>query len=162
MKIQTVLRICVWLVLVLFLTGTIAVFLLHGRLPPQLRDWRAPEPERTSSVLVLGGVGAVVFCSWAAALVGLLCLKRWAAWLFLFSLVSGYAYVALTGPSVAHGLASAIDGVSAVLSGMVLALAFFTDALKPDLRAEPVAPPNGGPATPAGISVVTKGPPSVS
>jgi hypothetical protein len=162
MKIQTVLRICVWLVLVLFLTGSVVGFLLHGSLPPQLRDWHAPRPERVSSVLLLGGAGALVFFSWVAALVGLLRLKRWAAWLFLFSLVSGYAYVALTGPTVAHGVASAIDGVSAVLSGMVLALAFFSNALRPDLRAEPGAAPNGGPAAPLCNPGPTGGPPSVS
>jgi hypothetical protein len=158
MKIQTVLRICVWLVLLLFLAGVVADLLLHGSLPAQLRDWRAPKPERVSSVLLFGGAGALVFFSWAAALVGLLRLRRWAAWLFLISLVSGYAYMALTGPTVAHGVASAINGLSAVLSGMVLALAFFSEALKPDLRAEPGAVPNGGPAASSSDSTVMQGP----
>jgi len=81
--------------------------------------------------------GIIIFVSWLVALVGLFRLKRWARWVFLFSVLSGYAYMPFSGPTVAHGLASAADGIFAILSGVTLGLAFFTEALPPRLRAAP-------------------------
>ena len=159
MKTHTLLRICVPLLWAILVADVVSTALLHDRLPPQFRDWHAAEVGQGTSAsgMLVNVLGAIVILSGAVASVGLFRLRRWAAWLYLFSVILGYALMPFSGPVVAHGLNGALSGAFGLVSGMVLALTFFTDTLNSRLRAEPVAPPNGGPAPPHGNSGVTEG-----
>jgi hypothetical protein len=79
----------------------------------------------------------------------------------MFSVVLGYTLMPFSGPVVAHGLNGALSGAFGLVSGMVLAMAFFTDALKSSLPVEIGATPNGDLSTPPGNSRVAQEPPSV-
>ncbi len=151
---RTALRACVpliWLVLVADIASTI---LLHDYLPAQLRDWHAADSGQVSaSGILLNTMGAAVVVGGAVASIGLFRLRRWAAWLFLISLVLGYGLMPFTGPVVSHGLSGALSGLFAVVSGMVLSLALFTDALGRNTR----HPQNGGTAFPSAETDVTTG-----
>ena len=89
MKSSTVLRTSVVLHIGAFVLGTGLELALNSSLPPQLRDWR-PDTETRSfvSALAYSGTGLIVCVFWIVALVGLLRLKRWAAWLYLFSVLN--------------------------------------------------------------------------
>lgn len=115
--------------------------LLHDTLPVQLRDWStAAAAQSPANGALFGTVGAVIFLSWLAALAGLFCLQKWARSVFLFSVVAGYAYMTLNGPVVSDGITGAADGLFAVVSGVTLALAYFTNALDSRSQANPCVP----------------------
>jgi hypothetical protein len=78
--------------------------------------------------------------------IGLLCLRRWAAWLYLITNVVGMLLMPLTGPTVEHAFADLFDELGIVMSGMVIALAFFTDSLKKTADGQSLPPlPRGLP-----------------
>jgi hypothetical protein len=163
MKAQTALRICVPLVWTILVADIALTLLLHDSLPAQLRDWRSAEVGQAASAsgIFVNVLGATVIISGVVASIGLFRLRRWAGWLYMFSVVLGYALMPFSGPVVAHGLNGALSGAFSLVSGMVLALAFFTDALKSSLRVEPGAVPNDGSSIPPGNARVAQEPPSV-
>lgn len=79
--------------------------------------------------VMLALTGGFAFLSGIAASIGLLLLKRWAAWLFLLTTAVAYTLMAFLGPTVEHGVTSAVNGAFSVVTGVILGLAFFTDAL---------------------------------
>lgn len=131
MRVSTVLRICVLSEWVLVgISITLSLF-LESHLPPPLQEWLTTEAEQDSqpyeAFLLAGGFLLLLFA--LAGSVGLLFLKRWGAWLYLLSLVIGYLLFPFFGPTVEHGLADAVDELTVMLSGLILGLAFFSDAL---------------------------------
>jgi hypothetical protein len=129
----SILRVCVVLEWVLLITGVALSFALESNLPDSLRAWLAEEyaQDLTSFDLAIIAVGFVVVIATIVASVGLLFLQRWAAWLYLATTVIGCVFMMFTGPTVEHAVSYAFDDVSVVFTGLVLGLAFFTDALKP-------------------------------
>ena len=161
MKPQSVLRTSVSLMWVLFFLGLALTILLRSSLPSQLRDWRAAQATRGPSAaeLVLGLAGGFAFILGGISSVGLVRLRRWAAWPFLVATVVAYALMPFLGPTVEHAATSAVNGAFSVLTGVTLGVAFFTDALK-EPRAQPGAAPTGGPASCSDKPGATTGPPS--
>jgi hypothetical protein len=143
MRSATVLRICVVLEWV-FLGVAIALsFLLESSLPAPLRDWLAAEaeadlaPQEVALLIVM----IPLLLSALVGSIGLLFLKRWGAWLYLISTIIGYALFPFTGPTVEHAVADAFDEVAILLSGLIIGLAFFSDALR--VRKDEAPPPVG-------------------
>lgn len=96
--------------------------------PPSLQAWTTEREAKTIppslGVALATLAGASIFSS-----VGLLCLHRWAARMFLASTLLSYGAVAILGPSVSHGASYACEGIAAVCGGMVISLSFWSDAL---------------------------------
>lgn len=132
MKSSTMLRWCLALELVFILVGVALSSALESSLPEPLAAWLQAESERdlTSGEIALFAVFVPLILTAIAATVGLFCLRRWAAWLYLFTCLLGVVLMPLTGPTVEHAIPDAFDEAALVLSGMVVALAFFTDSLK--------------------------------
>jgi cell division protein FtsW (lipid II flippase) len=131
MKVSSVLRLCVVGELILVVLGLVLSSWLENRLPPPLRDWLAAEAEREATVIeqcLFPVLGLVLVLSLVAS-IGLLFLRRWAAWLYLISLGLGSMLFPFTGPTVEHPIPDALDDLSLVCAGLILGLAFFTDAL---------------------------------
>jgi hypothetical protein len=132
MRSSTVLRICV--VVHWSFVGLAAALssLLEDRLPAPLRGWLAADveggPKPYDFALLIGLIPALL-CALVGS-IGLLFLKRWAAWLYLTSLIMGFIVLPFTGPTVEHALANTVGEIAAMLSGSMLGLAFFSDALK--------------------------------
>jgi nitrate reductase NapE component len=145
MRSTTLLRFFVLLEWAFLLISMKLSFALEHTLPEPLRDWIAADTDAEVSkadLIILFSIVPLLASALVGA-IGLLFLKRWAAWVYLVSMVLGYLIVPFTGPSVEHAIAYAVDEVSVVFSGMVIALAFFSDALdpkKPDT--EPAAAAN--------------------
>ena len=64
---------------------------------------------------------------------------------YLFSFIVGCLLSLFYGPVVEHEVADVVGDVAIFLSGLVLGLAFFTDALRTGgVRAEPITGANAG------------------
>jgi hypothetical protein len=132
MEPTTMLRICLVLEWVFAVAALIASLALRHLLPEPLRAWYAAEYERDLSSMEMTILSFFIplIISQLVATVGLFFLRRWAAWLYLCTGAIGILYVALTGPSVIHPTSSALETLATIMNGMVISLAFFTDALK--------------------------------
>ena len=60
--------------------------------------------------------------------IGVLLLKQWGAWLYLVSLPSIWISNVFLGPSVEHAVPDSLGGISSVLDGLIIGLAFFSGA----------------------------------
>jgi hypothetical protein len=114
------------------LAGTILSFLLPRLLPEPLRTWQSQWLEADPSGMELVSVATVIPTLVAAlvASIALFLLKPWGRWLYLASLIVMFLCGAFGGPMVSHGLVDTLVGLSNLLSGVVLGLAFFSDALQ--------------------------------
>ena len=113
--------------------ATVALSLLREDLLPEpLRDWVADEATRESTGFERGllVVSVVALIAHLAASVGLLQLRRWAAWLYLATTALVYVIAAFLGPTVDDALGATVSELATAFSGAVIALAFFTDALQ--------------------------------
>lgn len=131
MRSTTVLRICVVLEWTFVALGIALSFLLESSLPAPLRDWRTAD---AAGDLALREVALLIItipfllCAFVGS-IGLLFLKRWAAWLYLTSLIVGFIIFPFTGPTVEHALADAVNEIAALINGLIVGLAFFSDAV---------------------------------
>jgi len=107
-------------------------FVADKLLPEALADWVHQE---NSGDLQLADVFGLLF--WGAGLflffvsmVGLFCYQRWAAWLMAI-VVAVFSLQLLTSPSVEPGILSLLGSLSDVVTGLVLGVAFFSNALEP-------------------------------
>ena len=105
-------------------------FVSDKLLPDELAEWQ----HRASSgdfsladafglIFWLGGL-TLTFVSMA----GLFFYQRWAAWMLLVVMMV-FSLQVIFSPTVEPGLLSYLGGWSDVLSGLILGIAFFTDAL---------------------------------
>jgi hypothetical protein len=135
--------VCEW---VLVAVGAALSFTLEDTLPIQLREyleWEANQ-DLTALDLGLGATFSALFIAYLGSSLSLFLLRRWARWMYLACVIGIYILMPLAGPTVEHGLADTVDGVSEVLSGVIIALIFFTNVLSADKRtAERINPTNG-------------------
>jgi diacylglycerol kinase len=66
-----------------------------------------------------------------ASLVGLFLYQKWAAWLFLALSVLG-TMLMLLEPTVESGISAFFTDLDTTLGGVILGIAFFSNALEPD------------------------------
>jgi len=75
-------------------------------------------------------VGALVMLgTWIASIVGLLKLKRWGAWLYLITTFSALPIYFMTGFDVRHPIDQIFDDIYRFIPGLIIGLAFFSDAI---------------------------------
>lgn len=110
---------------------TIALAMISDKLLPQeLADWQrrdaAGDPGFADILgLLFWGAGLMLFF---VSLIGLFFFQRWAAWMMLVVLLV-FSVQVIFSPSVEPGLLSYVAGWSDTLTGLILGLAFFTEAL---------------------------------
>ena len=106
-------------------------FVADKLLPEALADWVKQENSGEIGVadiigLLFWGAGLFLFF---VSMVGLFCYQRWAAWL-MGAVIAVFSIQLLFSPTVEPGILSLLGSLSDVLTGLVLGLAFFTDALQ--------------------------------
>jgi hypothetical protein len=129
-KLRLILRItlfALWASIVL----SVALALLSDRLlPDALVEWHKANNADWGFADVIGlafwAVGIVLFF---ISSVGVFFYQRWAAWMFVIVL-GVFSLQVLATPTVEPGISSFVGSWSDVLSGMVIAIAFLTDALQ--------------------------------
>jgi hypothetical protein len=111
---------------------TIGLAMISDKLLPQeLADWHQREAAGDFGFtdilgLLFWGAGLMLYF---VSMTGLFFFQRWAAWMMLIVLLV-FSVQVIFSPSVEPGLLSYLGGWSDVLTGLVLGLAFFSDALK--------------------------------
>ena len=106
-------------------------FVADKLLPEALADWVHQENGGEFEVADIFGLlfwGAGIFL-FLVSMVGLFCYQRWAAWLMAV-VIAVFSVQLLFSPTVEPGILSLLGSLSDVLTGLVLGLAFFTDALQ--------------------------------
>jgi len=106
-------------------------FVADKLLPEALADWVKQENSGEIGIadiigLLFWGAGLFLFF---VSMVGLFCYQRWAAWL-MAGFIAVFSIQLLFSPTVEPGILSLLGSLSDVLTGLVLGLAFFTDALQ--------------------------------
>lgn len=136
---QRAMRICIGLSLFFAIMSITLSYALQTNLPSELQVWLLEESERDMNAYeaVVGPVAIVVIFALIVASVGLFMLKRWAAKLYLIAFVVMLILSPFTGPSVEHALSATLWEIANILTGMVLGLAFFSDALNPKRQIAP-------------------------
>jgi hypothetical protein len=107
-------------------------FVADKLLPEALADWVLQESSGEWGIadiigLLFWGAGLFLFF---VSMVGLFCYQRWAAWLMAI-VVAVFSLQLLTSPSVEPGILSLLGSLSDVVTGLVLGVAFFSNALEP-------------------------------
>lgn len=106
-------------------------FVADKLLPEVLAEWVHQENSGDIGVadiigLLFWGAGLFLFI---VSMVGLFCYQRWAAWMMTV-VIAVFSVQLLFGPTVEPGILSLMGSLSDVLTGLVLGLAFFSDALQ--------------------------------
>ncbi|MBM3869181.1 MAG: hypothetical protein FJ384_09670 [Verrucomicrobia bacterium] len=106
-------------------------FVADKLLPDALADWVHQENAGEFGVgdifgLLFWGAGLFLFF---VSMAGLFFYQRWAAWMMAV-VIAVFSVQLLFSPTVEPGLLSLMGSLSDVLTGLVLGLAFFSDALQ--------------------------------
>ena len=129
-KLRLILRVSL-LALFALLVLSIGIAIVSDKLlPEELAEWH-----RRNNATDFGFADILGLLFWAfglllifVSMVGLFFYQRWAAWMFL-GVILLFSLQVLFSPTVEPGLLSYLGGWSDVLTGLVLGLAFFSDAL---------------------------------
>jgi len=130
-KARLVLRFLLVALFGLIMLSIALAFVADKLLPEALADWVKQENSGEIGVadiigLLFWGAGLFLFF---VSMVGLFCYQRWAAWL-MAGVIAVFSIQLLFSPTVEPGILSLLGSLSDVLTGLVLGLAFFTDALQ--------------------------------
>jgi len=106
-------------------------FALERFLPEALREYVALDAESPIAIgeLLLLPLAILLLIATLASSIGLLLLQRWARWSYLASVVLGCVITPFLGPTVEHSLTDTFDRIATTLSGLVIGIAFFSDAI---------------------------------
>lgn len=130
-KLRIVLRVVLLALFAVIVLSVGLSFFSDRLLPAELAEWHqqsAPgEPRLVEIAGLLFWLAGLVLV--LISMVGLFFYQRWAAWMFL-GVILLFSLQVLFSPTVEPGLLSYLGGWSDVLTGLVLGLAFFTDALQ--------------------------------
>jgi uncharacterized membrane protein (DUF2068 family) len=109
----------------------VSSYRLENDLPAPLQDWLAAELERDYAPQenMVFAMLAPFLGFYIVGGFGLLLLKRWGAWLFLWSQIALSIATPFMGPNVEHAIVSTLEDLLMLLAGLIIGLAFFSDAL---------------------------------
>jgi hypothetical protein len=130
-KARIFLRVCL-LALFALIVLTIGLAVLSDKLlPTELAEWQHRNNAGDFGFsdiisLLFWGLGLVLFL---ISMLGLFLFQRWASWMMLVVLLV-FSLQVLFSPSVEPGILSFVGSWSDIVTGLVLGLAFFTDALE--------------------------------
>ncbi len=127
-------RIIVSADLITITTGVVVALLTEPTLPVPLRDWVQLEAETvnlTPRFVVLLCVGTLMVVSLLISTVGLLLFWRFARPLYFVTTLASVLLLPLSGPEVQSGWAAMFDDLGLLLSGVVLALTYWSPLRDP-------------------------------
>jgi hypothetical protein len=126
------LRACVLVSVFVFLVILALAFAGKSLLPKELADWKKANNELSDGGAIATALVFIpLFFAWAGSLVGLFLFKKWGAWMYLALHAFGTLF-ALFSPTVESGLAAFFGEWETLLTGFIVGIAFFSNALEPD------------------------------
>ena len=111
--------------------SAVVPLVLPGWPPETLKAWVAEEEARDLPLALLPTLATIAIASIVSS-IALLRLRRWGAPVFLVSGLLSYGAIALLGPQVTPGVAYLFEVGAAISAGLVIALCYWSDALRPE------------------------------
>ena len=112
--------------------GMLIMLAGDGFLPKELADWKAAQENDDEGAMLVGLLLiSPLLIALAASIVGLFLYQKWAAWLFLAITVL-CTMMMLLEPTVESGISAFFTDLDTTLGGVILGIAFFSNALEPD------------------------------
>lgn len=132
MRLKSIVKLAVatqWLLFPLYFALS---FFLEKKLPETLQEYLLWEAERalTTADTVIAIVIIPLIIIYLVSSIGVFLFKRWAKNIYIVITILLISLTPFTGPFVVHEIAATLDGISSVLSGVVLALLLFTSVYK--------------------------------
>lgn len=135
------LRVLIVVNLILFVVSPVAFVVNEDWLPEPLRAFeQARETEITTADWIQGSVDGAAIIAALVACIGLLVFWRPARPLYFCAIILGTLVTSLGGPDATSGWVEAIEGVSDILAGVVLALIYFSPLKDLYDKTNPAAP----------------------
>jgi hypothetical protein len=102
-------------------------------LPKELAEWKAAQETEEDAAAAIVGLVLVMplIAALIASMVGLFMFKKWGAWLYLGVSLLGALFM-LIEPNVESGVAAFFSDLDTLAGGIILGIAFFSNALEPD------------------------------
>jgi len=136
MKASKVLRIAVVAEVALIPVGVAVSFWADSFLPKDFLTLEESQSNPFADVQSMGPgmisylvASLIMFGAWIASMIGLLKLKRWAAWLYLLTTVLALPLYFMFGIDVRHPIDQIFDDIYRFIPGFIIVLAFFSDAI---------------------------------
>lgn len=116
--------------LILGIMSIVASFLLESYLHPLLQEFLQEEAIREPTAFedILFIIVIPIIIIHLVSLFGLIFVKSWSKNVFLLSLFTLFVFSFFIGPYVEHAITSVIDGLSALVAGLIVALLLFTQS----------------------------------
>lgn len=135
------LRVLIVTDLVLIAVGVVIGIIGEAWLPEPLRAFEQAraEADMTTRDWILVGVGIPLIIAVPVASIGLMCFWRPARPLYLASIVAAALLMPLGGPYITSGWAETLESVSLTVSGVVLAVIYFSPLRDLYARPQPAA-----------------------
>ncbi len=137
------LRVAVVLQLMLIAASVALVSSFEAGLPAHLQEWLAGDEQGELGVVALAVMPLFpgLLLAMLISSIGLLCLQKWAAWLFLVANLGGPCLYLCLGPTVEHAVITMMGDIEMLLCGFIIGVSFLTDALGP----KQISPPPSAP-----------------
>jgi phosphoglycerol transferase MdoB-like AlkP superfamily enzyme len=125
---KRLLRILVVAELLMIVLGVAVALLTEPSLPEPLRDWvqAEAEVEPTAGFLVLTGFGFLMVVALVVSNIGLFFFWRFARPLYLVTTLAPVLLLPAFGPDVSSGWAAMFDDLGMILSGIIIALIYWS------------------------------------
>ena len=125
-KLHWLIALEIGLILISFKAGWFGVDQIG--LDEHLRQWLASEAERelTKREWIIGLAALVFFPFVIFSWIWLWMLKPYSRIFYTLSVAIGFAFYPLGGPYVSNGFLEIVDGLTTVISGMILGVLYFT------------------------------------
>lgn len=131
MAASTALRLCIVLLWISIPCQVIASDFFTSTIPEPVQDWvNSQDVFLGFSDRLLLPLFLFLMMWFIISSIGLFCLHRWAAWVFLAYWLLGALVIMLSGPMLENGVYNMFGALEDLAFGMVIALAFFSDALQ--------------------------------
>jgi len=131
-----ILRIAIIAEIALIPIGVAVSFWAESSLPSDVITLEENQTSAFSEIESIGpgmiafmAVALVMVGGWIAAIIGLLKLKRWGAWLYLFTTLLALPIYFMTGFDVRHPIDQVFDDIYRFIPGFIIGLAFFSGAI---------------------------------
>ena len=132
MHLIKVLRLLVVFEFILTVTAVILNFSFEEKLPVDLKTWidvQAELPITNNEIITFFLLAAPLLLIYFSSMIGLLLLKPWGKYLYIFSMISLSVLSLFLGPTVEHAILTLFGDITSICTGGILVLILFTPVI---------------------------------
>ena len=132
MHLIKVLRLLVVFEFILTVTAVTLNFSFEEKLPVDLKTWidvQAELPITNNEIITFFLLAAPLLLIYFSSMIGLLLLKPWGKYLYIFSMISLSVLSLFLGPTVEHAIHTLFGDITSICTGGILVLILFTPVI---------------------------------